>query len=127
MALIIIGVTLTDFTASQVIVQGTIALSGNYGTASSHGDTLSLAGAYADSSSLPTSVVISENTVAGSAGSGWRFVFNPGTTQVNGVVQMFGSGTSGQGQPEYTQGSAYASATPAPPTKLYFTATFPKL
>jgi branched-subunit amino acid ABC-type transport system permease component len=44
-----------------------------------------------------------------------------------GFVQVFGNYTSGQGQEQYTQGSAYASATPAVATTLYFRAEFAKV
>lgn len=129
MSLTLASVTSIDYNSGAFIVKGTITLAGNYGGASTHGDTLSFDANGIDipSSAIPFPVDIYENTAAGSNGSGWRFVYNPGTTQANGVVQMFGNGTSGQGQVEYTQAAAYASATPAPPTTLYFRAEFAKL
>lgn len=127
MALAIASITNIDSTQNQFTVKGTITLSGNYGTSSSHGDTLNLSTTGVPSGAVPTWVDVVEQPAAGANGSGWRFAFNPGTTQANGVVQMFGNYTTGQGQVEYTEASAYASATPAPATTLYFRAEFPKL
>tara|TARA_R110000868_G_scaffold148647_1_gene370711 strand:- start:4345 stop:4728 length:384 start_codon:yes stop_codon:yes gene_type:complete len=127
MALTVASVTNIDSTQNQLTVKGTITTSANYGSASSHGDTLSLAGLGVPSGAVPSWVQIVERPAAGTAQTGWTWVFNPGTTQANGVVQMLGNSTSGQGDAEYTQGSAYASATPAAPTTLYFRAEFAKV
>lgn len=129
MALVIASIISIDFTAASFIVNGTITVSGNYGGASTHGDTLAFQGVGIDipSGAIPFPVNIQEQPAAGTSQTGWRYVFNPGTTPLNGVVQVFGNGTSGQGQLEYTQAAAYAIATPAVPATLYFSATFAKL
>ena len=116
-----------DFTAQSFIAFGTIALSGNYGTASSHGDTVDLSVLGVPSSYAPVFVTIAESATPGTSQSGWVYEFNLGTTQKNCVMQVFGSGTSGQGLAELSQGSAYSSATPAIPSKVYFLAIFAKL
>ena len=127
MALTVASVTNIDTTQNQFTVKGTITTSANYGSASSNGDTLDLSELGVPSGAVPSWVEIIERTAAGSDGSGWRYQYNPGTTQANGVVQVFGNYTSGQGQEQYTQGSAYASATPAVATTLYFRAEFAKV
>jgi hypothetical protein len=122
------GLVAIDFTNSTFIAYGTIAVSGNYGSASSHGDTLDLSALGAPSGQPPLEVKIWESQSPGTSQSGWLFMYNTGTTQANGNVQMFGTGTaSGDALNEYSEGSAYSSATPAAPTKLYFRAVFPKL
>lgn len=127
MALTVASVTNIDNTQDQITVKGTITVSGNYGGASTNGDTLNLSTLGVPSGAVPSWVDIQERPAAGTSQTGWRWVFNPGTTQANGVVQMFGNYTTGQGQAQYTQGSAYASATPAAPSTLYFRAEFIKL
>lgn len=97
-------VTYTDTTQNQVVVYGTLTLSGNYGGASSHGDTLDLSKLGVPSNQLPTLVLIEEASPAGAAPSGNIFRYMPGTTQANGSLSVFaGSGS------EYTQASAYGT------------------
>lgn len=115
------------FDSAYWIVFGTITLSGNYGTSTSHGDTVDLSVLGVPATGPPVFVNVVENAAAGASQSGWVYAFNVGSTQKNGVLQAFGSGTSGQGLAEYTEASAYASATPAIPTTLYFQAVFAKL
>jgi hypothetical protein len=95
-----------DVTAREVIVDGTIALTANYGGASTHGDTCNLQQLQdlAKSSQLPTKVEIWEDPPAGTAPSFYQFVFCPGTTQLNGVVSI------GSNLVEYTEAAAYSAA-----------------
>jgi hypothetical protein len=94
-----------DNTAREIIVDGTIALTANYGGASTHGDTANLQQLQdlAKSSQLPTQVQIWEDPPAGTAPTGYLFTFCPGTTQLNGVVYISNNLS------EYTQGSAYSA------------------
>ena len=94
-----------DTTGREVIVDGTIALTGNYGGASTHGDTLDLTrfGDLAKSSQLATKVEVWEDPAAGTAPTFYQFVFCPGTTQKNGVLSI------GSNLTEYTQASAYSA------------------
>lgn len=95
-----------DNTAREIIVDGTIALTANYGGASTHGDTLNLQQLQdlAKSSQLPTKVEVWEDPAAGVLPSFYQFVFCPGTTQLNGVLSI------GSNLTEYTEGSAYSAA-----------------
>lgn len=95
-----------DVTNREVIVDGTVVLTANYGGASTHGDTLNLQQLQdlAKSSQLPTKVEIWEDPPAGTVPSFYQFVFCPGTTQLNGVVSI------GSNLVEYTQASAYSAA-----------------
>lgn len=94
-----------DTTGREVIVDGTVALTGNYGGAATHGDTLDLTqlGDLLKSSQLPTKVDIWEDPTAGTAPTFYQFVYCPGTTQANGVVSI------GSNLTEYTQASAYSA------------------
>ncbi len=115
------AVTNIDHTKDRFIAEGTITLSGNYGGASSHGDTLDLSGLGVPSNQLPTVVEIFEASPAGAAPSANIFRYMPGTTQANGSLSVFvAAGT------EYTQASAYGT----PPFAivafaLKFRASFP--
>jgi hypothetical protein len=95
-----------DSSAREIIVYGTIVLSGNYGTANSHGDTLNLQQLQdaVKSSQLPTQVEIYEAPPAGTAPSFYQFVFCPGTSQLNGVLSI------GSNLTEFTQGNAYSTS-----------------
>jgi len=94
-----------DVTSATQIVRGTLTLSGNYGTGSSHGDTVSFASLYGiQSHSTPLRVFIYEQPPAGTAPSFYSAVYQKGTTIANGAVNFSLAGT------EYTQGSAYAGA-----------------
>jgi len=95
---------LPDPTAAEAIYQGTLTLSGNYGTGSSHGDTLSFASGSILSNSVPNRVEIYEQPAAGTAPSFYSAIFQPGTTIANGAVNFSLAGT------EYTQGTAYSGA-----------------
>jgi hypothetical protein len=95
-----------DTTSRQIIIDGTVALTGNYGGASTHGDTLNLQqlGDLLKSSQLPLRVVVWEDPPAGTAPSFYQFVYCPGTTQTNGVLSI------GSNLVEYTEASAYSAA-----------------
>ena|ERR1700678_3372478 len=93
-----------DNTRGQQIVDFAVALTGNYGTASSHGDTLDLSQLGADSNELPIVVEFFETTQAGDAGSGLVFRYAPGTTQANGALQVWDIATAA----ELSEGSAYS-------------------
>lgn len=82
-----------DFTAgNQLIISGTVALTGSYVT---HGDVLSFLGFDVIKSSYPPlRVELFETPAAGTSVSGFTLVFVPGTTQGNGVIQVFGTGAS---------------------------------
>ena len=96
-----------DTTGREIIVDGTIALTGNYGGAATHGDTLNLTQLQdlAKSSQFPTQVEIWEAPPAGTAPTGYIWTFCPGTTQLNGTLNIM-SGVA----TEYTQASAYSAA-----------------
>lgn len=132
------GSQVSDTTDKQTIVEGTLTFSGNYGTASSHGDPVDFTlnnlvppgslpqgtdiGSYA-----PTRVEIYEAPQAGTAPTFYSFVYCPGPTiagptatstagctQAGGVVSIAGTGAaSGQGGTELTEGSAYSGFTPS--------------
>lgn len=76
-----------DVTGREIIVDGTVALTGNYTT---HGDTLNLQqfGDLAKSSQLPTKVEVWEDPPAGTSPTFAQFVFCPGTTQLNGLLAI---------------------------------------
>jgi hypothetical protein len=94
-----------DTTAREIIVDGTVVLTANYGGASTHGDTLNLQQLQdlAKSSQLPTNVQVWEDPPAGTAPTFYQFVFCPGTTQLNGVLSI------GSNLVEYTEASAYSA------------------
>lgn len=94
-----------DTTGRQVIAEGTIALTSNYGGASTHGDTCDLTqfGDALKTSNLPTKVEIWEDPASGTVPTFYQFVFCPGTTLKNGVVSI------GSNLVEYTEASAYSA------------------
>jgi hypothetical protein len=122
--MITVAVTGVDATEKHLIVDGTLALSGNYGGGATHGDTLSFAGFDAiKSSSVPARVEIFEAPPAGTSATGYVYNFSPGTTQANGVMQVFTGGAAQSGLTELTQGSAYSAGAQA--AALKFRAFFP--
>jgi hypothetical protein len=104
-----------DTTQATQVARGTITLSGNYGTAGSHGDPLSF-GLYGIQSHTLIRVFIYEAPAAGTAPTGFQWGFAPGTTIANGKLTCF-TGTT-----EYTQASAYSSGQKA--AVLKFEAVF---
>ena len=110
-----------DVTEREIIVYGTIALTGNYGGATTHGDTLDLT-QFKDllkSSQLPTKVEVWEDPPAGTAPSFAQFVFCPGTTQANGVLSIALAGT------ELTENQTYATYPTVAAAVLRICAWFP--
>ncbi len=79
-----------DVTGRQIIADGTLVLTGTYGGAATHGDTLNLQqlSDTLKSSQLPTKVEVWEDPPAGTAPSFAQFVFCPGTLQTNGVLSI---------------------------------------
>lgn len=126
-----------DNTQRMIIVYGTMTLSANYGTASSHGDAVdftTLHSQFSFGGQAPTMVSVRELVAAGGAGTGYMFNYNPGPTlaaptQAGGVLQIVGTGAaSGQGGTELTQGSAYSGFTPSlNGIVLWFEAKFVRL
>jgi hypothetical protein len=89
-----------DITGREVLVYFNITLTGNY---VANGDTLNLQQLQdlAKSSQLPLYVDIWEAPPAGTAPSGYSYLFAPGTTQLNGVLLVLQGGaavSSPQGQ-----------------------------
>lgn len=101
----IIAPNVPDISGREIVLDGTVALTGNYGGASTHGDTLDLTqfGDLLKSSQLPTKVEVFEDPASGTAPTFYQFVFCPGTTQANGVLSI------GSNLTEYTQASAYSA------------------
>lgn len=81
-----------DATQSEFIATGILTLSGSYPT---NGDTLDLSQLGIGANSVPIKVEIFETTPAPGPASGFNFVFLPGTTQANGLMEMF-NGTTQQ-------------------------------
>jgi hypothetical protein len=99
-----ISITSVDQTLNRLVIKGQITLTGNYGGASTHGDTLSFAGFdQIKSNSVPELVQVFENPAAGTAPTGYLFTFCPGTTNANGVLNINNNLT------EYAEASAYSA------------------
>jgi hypothetical protein len=134
------GQNLLDKTNEQFIVDCLITLTGNYGTAASHGDPLSFRSVLdavpgnlaAGSQNIPSQLApggweFHELVLAGSVGPGFRYEYHPDNlgptatnltaaapTQNGGVLYISGAGAaSGQGDTEITAGGAYAGTTPS--------------
>ena len=107
-----------DTTGREIIVDGTVALSGSY---TIHGDTLNLQQFQdlAKSSQLPTKVEVWEDPAAGTSPTFAQFVFCPGTTQLNGLLAIAAAGGT-----ELTA-ETYASAFPGGLPTLRIRAWFP--
>lgn len=114
-----------DTTKQQILMEGTLTLSANYGGAATHGDVLDFTSSATVAnfgSGAPTRVEVYESPQAGVAALGYNYIYCPGPntatidgcTQQGGVLQILGTGAaSGQGGTEITQGSAYSSFTPS--------------
>ena len=92
-----------DTTQATQIVRGTLTLSGDYGSGTSHGDTCNF-GIYGIQSKTLLRCFIYEEPAAGTAPSFYTAVYQQGTTIENGAVNFALAGT------EYTEGSAYSGA-----------------
>lgn len=124
MASIVGTITNVDSTRDTFVVYGTVTLSGSY-PASSVGDTLSFAGKdQIKSSSAPLWVDLVEQPATPSATtpSGIQWQFSPGTTQANGKLLAFVTGTGGAGSAQLGN-VTYASVNA---TNLKFRAIFNK-
>lgn len=107
-----------DTTQATQIVRGTLTLSGNYGGASTHGDTCSFANVYGiQSRSVPIRVFIYQQPASGTAPGNCTGTYCPGTTIANGVVSFANAGS------ELSGGSAYTGATAS--AVWVFEAVFP--
>jgi hypothetical protein len=124
----VITITNIDNTQNEIIVSGSIALTGNYGGGATNGDTLSFLSDSIKSETPPTCVSVYEAPPAGTSASGFNYSFSPGTDPSNGVLQVFGSAAvAGAKTPgsQYTQGDAYNAGLLAAIVK--FRAYFPRL
>lgn len=74
-----------DTTGRELLVYGTVTLSGSYVV---HGDTLNLTQLFPLSSQLPIAVEVWEDPPAGTSPTFAQFVFCPGTTQANGLLAI---------------------------------------
>ncbi len=102
-----------DVTNREVIVYFTVPLTGNYGGGATHGDVLNLTQLQdlLKSSQLPLQVELWEAPPAGTAPSGYGYVFAPGTTQANGqLVVLAGPAALSGPASEYPEGTAYNAA-----------------
>jgi hypothetical protein len=89
-ASLLTDVSLLDSTLSEFIVDGSIAYSGSYPT---NGDTLDLSQLSIPSSALPRKVEIYEATPAPGQAFGASFLYLPGTTLANGLMEIFNGTT----------------------------------
>lgn len=93
-----------DNTQQETFVDFVATLTGDYGGASTHGDTISFAGFdLLKSNNLPNKVEIWESPASGTAPTGYIFTYCPGTTLANGVLNISNDLT------EYTEASAYSA------------------
>lgn len=106
-----------DSTQATQIVRGTIALTGNYGSGTSHGDVLNLALYGVQSNNPPLRVLIYEQPPAGTAPTGYQLGYAPGSNPSNGQITIMSAPAT-----EYTEGSAYNAALLA--AVIYFEAIF---
>lgn len=95
-----------DNTQREGIYDFTVALTGNYGGAATHGDTVVFPGAI--SGQVPALVEFYEAPPAGTLNTGYRYTYCPGATQNVGVLQI----DEGFSQPptEIGEGGAYPAA-----------------
>lgn len=119
---------IADTTQGTQIVRGNITLSGVYGGASTHGDTLNLAVFPTQSPKTPLRVFIYEQPAAGTAPTGYEFDYGAGTNATNGVfIVLQGNASASSPMSEITAASAYPAAlvTAATAGYLKFEAIFP--
>jgi hypothetical protein len=103
-ATITAGLPQLDVTQGKQTVVFTVALTGNYGGASTNGDTIDLSQLGVNSAELPIEVRFYETTPAGDGISGYFFRYQPGTTQANGVLSVWTAAGA-----QYSEGSAYGT------------------
>jgi hypothetical protein len=109
--------SLIDTTQRSFVVDGTITYSGTYPT---NGDTLDLSQLNVPTNALPLEVEIIEITPAPGPAFGANFLYLPGTTQANGVMEIF-NGTSQEAT------ATYASIFGSVAVVLKFVARFPSV
>ncbi len=111
-----------DSTQDSLWAEGSITLSGVYGGASTHGDTLDLTG-LVSSDYRPKYVEIYQEPTSGNAPVIYCFLYGRGTTQANGVIIV----TDFAGA-EITAAAAYPAAltSTATPPNIRFRAEFAK-
>jgi len=109
-----------DSTQDSIWAEGPVVLTGNYGGASTHGDTLSLAG-LVSSDYPPKFCEVYQEPTSGNAPIIYCFIYGRGTTAANGVLIV----TDFAGV-EITQGAAYPAALTAATANLRFRAEFAK-
>lgn len=98
-----------DATQQFFKAYGTITLSGNYGGASTNGDTLDLSPLNIPGTAV-VSVFVWEAPPAGTAPTGYFFTFCPGTTINNGVLYISQCAGSAAPASQITEGNAYPAA-----------------
>jgi hypothetical protein len=118
---IAVAVTGVDNTQKQLIVDGTLTLSGNY---VAHGDAIDLTGIDLIKSQLPpTRIQVYEQPAAGASASGYVLVGVPGAAQNNGVLQVFETGAAASDPLSELAAGAYPAGLTGAVIK--FTAWFP--
>lgn len=99
------GYAQNDTTQSTQIVRFPITLSGNYGGAATHGDTIDFGTVYGiQSQSVPIRVFVYQQPTSGTAPGNCTATFCPGSTIHNGVISFANAGA------ELTEGAAYTGA-----------------
>lgn len=106
--LVQIGPQPVDTTQNEIVAKFKIALSGNYSPASVNGDVLNLINALIPSGRTPTKVIISEEPPAGTAPTGYHFLYAPGGDLSSGKLVVL-VGTAGA-DAQITQNAAYPGA-----------------
>lgn len=107
-----------DTTLREIIVDGTLTLSGSYVAGGDAINFTTPAPAFSFGNQAPTRVEIFEKPVKGTAGTGFVFVYAYGPslaapTQAGGALQIFGGAASpGQGLTELSAGP-YSGSTPS--------------
>lgn len=121
-----VAITKSDITQNHQVLFGTFTLSGSYTT---DGDTVSF-GSTAGllSSSPPDWIQVFEQPAAASAALGFNYIFAPGTTNANGLLQIFGSGVASTDGGTQIASGVYSGTTPSlSAAVLYFVAWFPRI
>lgn len=91
-----------DVTQQEFLIDFTVAFAGSF---AANGDTLDLTVLNAASSLVPNKVELWEATPAsGKPASGFTFIYLPGTTQANGIIEIFSGSTQ-----ETASAATYAS------------------
>jgi hypothetical protein len=102
------GYAANDTTQATQVARFPITLSGNYGGANTHGDTIDFGTVYGiQSQSVPIRVLVYQQPPAGTAPGNCTAIFCPGTTIHNGVISFANAGT------ELTEDAAYEGAAAA--------------